>query len=198
MRHFLFVFFNEKIFATNIANWFVVELHPSLNMVNYILSNVPIFCKILLAFWWFGASPDIYSSSSIYYIAKFDYWSFFLFVSVYPSEDTTRLRKNEPGFTTDRKRIKQLLFPTFLAAYLCSNFILLYFFFCIYRRLGCQAHKDCSIVFDIFFFYPCESIFTIRAKFFEKLAQTPVTVWVEISERWWWPPYLNFKKSWND
>jgi hypothetical protein len=97
-------------------------------------------------------------------------------VSVYPSEDTARLRKNEPGFTTDRKRIKQLLLPTFLAAYLCSYFILHYFLGGIYRRLGCQAHKDCSIVFDIFFFYPCESIFTIRAKFFEKFAQTPVTV----------------------
>jgi hypothetical protein len=39
---FFVCFFNEKIFATNIANWFVAELHPSLNMVNYILSNVPI------------------------------------------------------------------------------------------------------------------------------------------------------------
>jgi hypothetical protein len=62
-------------------------------------------------------------------------------VSVYPSEDTARLRKNEPGFTTDRKRIKQLLFPTFLAAYLCSYFILLYFFLAFTDGLAVKPIK---------------------------------------------------------
>ena len=34
------------------------------------------FFKLYL-FWWFGASPDIYSR--VHYVAKFDYWSFFFF-----------------------------------------------------------------------------------------------------------------------